>query len=199
MPLLSRRLRALSRKHSKKTPYSITRVMAGYQRCISLALVCLLLCHDSLQVEQFKSTACTNEPRKDGADQTFIKTHVRTGTPTTLTDGGWGKFLEKGQEGNHKIHSFLTSTMDEVNAVCSRSGGKQYQSKYPSNPSTNLCISNDDFKFFTVTWVNKVPTIKEETKRLILACDQFVEKCLPTHFEPHGNTPVADNGKECGP
>ncbi|CAL8365757.1 unnamed protein product [Arctogadus glacialis] len=133
MPLLSRRLRALPRKHSKKTPYSTTR--SKVRRALMLQ-------------------------------------------PTN----------------NHIIHSFLTSTMDEVKAVCSKLGGKQYL----DSPSKNLCISNNDFKFFTVTWDKKVYKKKEETKRLILACDKFGDKCLPTHFEPHGKKPINENGKGCG-
>ncbi|XP_059899442.1 uncharacterized protein LOC132451141 [Gadus macrocephalus] len=183
MPLLSRRLRALPRKHSKKTPYSITRVMAGYQRCISLALVGLLLCHNFLA----ESTACTSR-EKGFAHCIFLCRHFPHGAPQTANLKKWKDFLGD-PDPNRRIQSFLKpSDLGRVNAVCTDEGGRQCtQPANPNDKRQNLCISRQPFKYLTVVsdYAGYPYMVTEENKHLILACDKVDNICLPTHFEPN--------------
>ncbi|CAL8299378.1 unnamed protein product [Lota lota] len=61
--------------------------MAGYQRCISLALVCLWLCHHSLA---FNSEPCKPNNNAYDAYNAFLMKHVPAATPRTCaaTKGG---------------------------------------------------------------------------------------------------------------
>ena len=192
--------------------------MAGYQRCISLALLCLLLYHDSLAVSSkkqktqwkptevaYKSTACTSL-NSEKAHETFLKRHVSDENAPNTTDlDEWYKYL-KARDMIRPTQSFLKlSEKDKVIKVCSNQGGWQYRNKKPTGdkpPRANLCISKDKFKFFTVRL-----SVKEEEKNLILACDLVGNNklCRPVHFEPnptnhnYGDHKEAARGCQGGP
>ncbi|XP_030203291.1 uncharacterized protein LOC115535872 [Gadus morhua] len=198
MPLLSRRQRALPRKHSKKTPYSITRVMAGYQRCISLALLCLLLCHDSLGVN---SKACT-ETR---TSTPFPDSHfLPDDQPEGFAGSTWKDYV-KIKPLLPGAHSFLYQRdKNDVMDVCKDKGGRQFPGQSKRDgwdfKESDLCISNKKFKFRKVTIdtdPSVVPQVIDEEKYLILGCVLVNKVCVPSHFEGnyHNEEPnVLDKG-----
>ena len=145
--------------------------MAGYQRCSSLALLCLLLCHNSMAATPFRSTACAEKSRSTGSFENFK----------------WGHFLEHNDPTWHllsenSIKSFLNfNELDKVKDVCKNKGGQLFQPTGSKRKSTNLCISREKFNFVTV--ISNPWRIRAEFKHLIVACDLVDGECLPTHFE----------------
>ncbi|CAL8299383.1 unnamed protein product [Lota lota] len=162
--------------------------MAGYQRCISLALVCLWLCHHSLAVP-LNSEPCKPNNNAYNAHDAFLMKHVPAATPRTLGVTEGKKNLKK--KVNFK-RSFLNhNDLEEVLQVCSDEGGLRYttnQKPGKKTKMTNLCISTKPFNYVTVHYnqSNENPyTIVDEHKHLILACDKVGNQCLPVHFEPN--------------
>ncbi|CAL8365759.1 unnamed protein product [Arctogadus glacialis] len=146
--------------------------MAGYQRCIFLALACLLLCHDSLEVKAIEGS--NNEYHK------FLSRHMPKNAPTSANADEWLKFLgPNGFARNENKRSFLND-IKKVKAVCTSQGGLQY------NSAVKLCISRKKFHFIRVTKTSSKKgnpyTPLKVYKHLILAC----EDGLPIHFEANG-------------
>ena len=170
--------------------FQITRVMAGYQRCVSLALVCLLLCHDSLAA---KSTACAKYQLKESSHAEFNKYHLCD--PSNFPK--WWKSVENRGPKQSCINSIW---MQKVYDVCNSKGGLQYTG--PKGSPTNLCISKKKFSFFTLNRNNMMGEalydIEKEFQHLILACDKVGNKCLPTHFEPYGKGKFNTKAQGCG-
>ncbi|CAL8365758.1 unnamed protein product [Arctogadus glacialis] len=167
--------------------------MAGYQRCISLALACLSLCHNSLA----ESTACTSRAN-NFAHCIFLCRHFPDRAPNTTDLQEWKQFLGA-PDPNRRIQSFLKpSELGRVKAVCTDEGGQQY---IDNRWSTNLCISRTPFDFLTVSTTQDSKTYRirrERKKHLILACENVDNICLPTHFQPNWENKEPDaNAKGC--
>ncbi|KAJ3581254.1 hypothetical protein NHX12_002107 [Muraenolepis orangiensis] len=158
--------------------------MAGCQGLISLALLCLWLCHGSLA----KNDLPCKPSKWNNAYSTFIKRHVHSQTPKSLDQNQWEKYIR--QFGcDRPTQSFLDSSdLERVKAVCSDQGGRQYKE--------NLCISSRPFSFVTVrsqSGTCGIRSVHRETKHLILACELLENQCLPVHFEGNRDSSKPDN------
>ncbi|XP_038140330.1 uncharacterized protein LOC119783080 [Cyprinodon tularosa] len=136
---------------------------------------------------------CQRSKWNNGYD-TFIRRHLPPGTPTSLDQNQWEKFI-KGLGGcNRPTQSFLQpSELQKVKSVCSRGGGKVLKD--------NLCISKQPFTFVTVRSEQGtcgIRSVREETKHLILACEVLENQCVPVHFEgnPTDKKP-SNNARDC--
>ncbi|CAL8373787.1 unnamed protein product [Boreogadus saida] len=116
--------------------------MAGYQRCISLALVCLLLYHCSQEAEAYDSTACITTR---GSFVQFQHRHFIDEGPHPENTQWWDDKL-----GRENKESFMVNRaqMDRVKAVCSDEGGRRYTP--PGGTMTHLCISKERFEYVQV-------------------------------------------------
>ncbi|XP_034409561.1 uncharacterized protein LOC117745386 [Cyclopterus lumpus] len=110
---------------------------------------------------------------------TFIRRHVRSGTPASLDQNQWEKYIKSIGGCDRPTQSFLQpSDLDRVKAVCTDQGGAIHKD--------NLCISRQPFTFVTVRSAPGtcgIRSVRVETKHLILACEELSNKCLPVHFE----------------
>ncbi|KAK0134345.1 hypothetical protein N1851_030106 [Merluccius polli] len=151
--------------------------MAGCRGLVSLALLCLWLCHNSLA----KNDLPCQPSKWNNAFDTFQKRHVPSGAPHSMDQNVWEDYIRK-HGCNRPTQSFLDpSDLERVKAVCSSQGGKRHKE--------NLCISSQPFTFFTVRsdiGTCGIRNVRKETKHLILACELLDNQCLPVHFE--GNT-----------
>ncbi|KAM9488799.1 uncharacterized protein Hap1MRO34_005661 [Clarias gariepinus] len=133
----------------------------------------------------------------NNAHATFLKRHLPDGVPKTWDQNVWNGLLRQIKTCGRPTQSFFYETdRERVNAVCTKAGGKQH--------SGNMCISKEKFSFVTVR-VNVeeglcgIKSIRNETKHIILACDEFADACRPVHFEgnPESLTPK-NNQPNCG-
>lgn len=154
------------------------------------AFLTLSICLLSHQTFAKNDAPCQVSKWKSGYD-TFVKRHIPPGTPDSLNQNDWEKFIRS--EGcNRPTQSFLrTSDLERVKDVCTNRGGKVYKE--------NLCISRQPFTFVTVrSEVNTcgIKSIRNETKHLILACEVLggqQGQCLPVHFEGNPESLKPDN------
>lgn len=163
--------------------------MAALRAFLTLA-VCLLLGHQAFALND---APCQLSTRNKGYD-TFVKRHIRSGTPTSLNQNDWEKYIRNNGGCNRPTQSFLhPKDLDKVEAVCTKNGGKVYKE--------NLCISQQLFTFVTVRsepGTCGIRSVKEETKHLILACEMLGNQCLPVHFEGNpGDLVPSNNAKGC--
>ncbi|KAK7878839.1 hypothetical protein WMY93_030865 [Mugilogobius chulae] len=137
--------------------------------------VCLLL---------GKQTCAKNEApcqlsKWNNGFRTFLKRHIRDGTPQTLDQNEWEKYIRNNGGCDRPTQSFISpDDLERVKAVCSSKGGKTYKE--------NLCISHEPFTFVTVRsepGTCGIRSVKHEKKHLILACEVLDNTCLPVHFE----------------
>uniref|UniRef100_A0A3Q1JMG1 Uncharacterized protein n=1 Tax=Anabas testudineus TaxID=64144 RepID=A0A3Q1JMG1_ANATE len=135
--------------------------MAALRACLTLS-ICILLSQESFAKND---APCQLSKWNNGYD-TFIKRHIPSGTPDSLNQNDWEKFIRtKGC--SRPTQSFLsTADLERVKDVCTNRGGKVYKD--------NLCISRQPFTFVTVrSEMNTcgIKSIRKETKHLILACE----------------------------
>uniref|UniRef100_A0A8C5ELS1 Ribonuclease A-domain domain-containing protein n=1 Tax=Gouania willdenowi TaxID=441366 RepID=A0A8C5ELS1_GOUWI len=151
---------------------------------LSLAIF-LLLGHQVLS----KNDAPCQLSKWNSGYRTFLKRHIRDGTPTSLDQNQWESYIRNNGGCDRPTQSFIhPKDLDKVKAVCSKEGGKTFKE--------NLCISKQLFSFITVRSVPGtcgIKSIKEETKHLILACEQLDNQCLPVHFEGNPNNSLFDH------
>ncbi|XP_056236967.1 uncharacterized protein LOC130172339 [Seriola aureovittata] len=163
--------------------------MAALRVFLTLA-ICLQMGH---QTFARNDAPCQRGTWNNGYN-TFVKRHIRSGTPTSLDQNQWEDYIKKNGGCERPTQSFLQpKDLERVKAVCTNSGGKRYKE--------NLCISDQPFKFVTVRSVLGtcgIKSVREETKHLILACEVLENQCLPIHFEgnPDNVTPN-NNAKGC--
>lgn len=148
--------------------------MAAPRIFLTLA-ICLLLGHQTFARNH---APCQLSERNTGF-KTFIKRHIRSGTPNSLDQNEWEKYIRNNGGCHRPTQSFLpTSDLERVKAVCTNKGGVTYMD--------NLCISRQPFTFFTVRSEQGtcgIRSVRKETKHLILACEELSNQCLPVHFE----------------
>ncbi|XP_033182271.1 uncharacterized protein LOC117152960 [Anabas testudineus] len=160
--------------------------MAALRACLTLS-ICILLSQESFAKND---APCQLSKWNNGYD-TFIKRHIPSGTPDSLNQNDWEKFIRtKGC--SRPTQSFLsTADLERVKDVCTNRGGKVYKD--------NLCISRQPFTFVTVrSEMNTcgIKSIRKETKHLILACEVLgspQDQCLPVHFEGNPEDLKPDN------
>ncbi|CAL8290573.1 unnamed protein product [Merluccius merluccius] len=112
--------------------------MAGCRGLVTLALLCLWLCHNSLA----KNDLPCQPSKRNSAFDTFQKRHVPSGAPHSVDQNVWEDYIRK-HGCDRPTQSFLDpSDLERVKAVCSSQGGKRHKE--------NLCISSQPFTFFTV-------------------------------------------------
>ncbi|XP_031155229.1 uncharacterized protein LOC116049581 [Sander lucioperca] len=163
--------------------------MAALGAFLTLA-VCLLLGHQTFA----KNDAPCQLSKWNNGFSTFTKRHIRAGTPTSLDQNEWEKYIKNNGGCERPTQSFLhPSDLDRVKAVCTNKGGAVYKD--------NLCISRQSFTFVTVRSIQGtcgIKSVREETKHLILACDELDNQCLPVHFEGNPeNAKPNNNAKGC--
>uniref|UniRef100_A0A3B3ZYN7 Uncharacterized protein n=1 Tax=Periophthalmus magnuspinnatus TaxID=409849 RepID=A0A3B3ZYN7_9GOBI len=99
--------------------------------------------------------------------RTFLKRHIREGTPRSLDQNEWEKYIRDHGGCDRPTQSFLSpDDLERVKAVCSPKGGKVYEE--------NLCISQEPFTFVTVRsepGTCGIRRVTREKKHLILACE----------------------------
>jgi len=148
--------------------------MAVCRALFSLA-VCVLLG----QQTSAKNDAPCQPSKWNNGYKTFLKRHVASGTPTSLNQNEWEKFIRGLGGCDRPTQSFLSpGDLERVKAVCTNGGGKVLEE--------NMCISQQPFTFVTVRSEKGtcgIKSVKEETKHLILACEVLENQCLPVHFE----------------
>lgn len=158
-------------------------------RCFILLAACILI---GQQASAHNDVPCQPSINNNAHD-TFLRHHAPPGSPTTNDQNSWQEFIRDKKLCNRPIQSFIPNEeRARLIAVCSAAGGKVY--------NRNLCISKEDFTFFTVTVDKKcvVTSVKQETKRLILACDKVDNKCVPVHFEANAkNVKPNDTALDC--
>ncbi|XP_034730994.1 uncharacterized protein LOC117946742 [Etheostoma cragini] len=163
--------------------------MAAFRVFLTLA-VCLLLGHQAFA----KNDAPCQLSRWNNGFSTFRKRHIRAGTPTSLDQNEWEKYIKNNGGCERPTQSFLhPRDLDRVKAVCTNQGGAVYKD--------NLCISRQSFTFVTVRSVQGtcgIKRVQEENKHLILACEELDNQCLPVHFEGNPeNAKPNNNAKGC--
>ncbi|XP_038567285.1 uncharacterized protein LOC119897560 [Micropterus salmoides] len=158
-------------------------------RALALA-ICLLLGHQTFAKND---APCQLSKWNNGFD-TFVKRHIRAGTPTSLNKNEWENYIRDNGGCDRPTQSFLSpKDLDRVKDVCTNKGGKIYKE--------NLCISKQPFTFVTVRSVTGtcgIRSVQNDTKYLILACEVLGNQCLPVHFE--GNPDYSkpnNNARDC--
>lgn len=152
--------------------------------------VCLLLGQQTCA----KNEAPCQLSKWNNGFRTFLKRHIRDGTPNTLDQNEWEKYIRNNGGCDRPTQSFLsTNDLERVKAVCSTRGGKTYKE--------NLCISQERFTFVTVRsepGTCGIRSVKREDKHLILACEILDNQCVPVHFEgnPKDDRP-SNNDRGC--
>lgn len=133
----------------------------------------------------------------NNAHNVFLKRHIPDGVPKTWDQNAWESFLRKIQTCKRPTQSFFrASEKQRVENVCTNAGGKTM--------SGNLCISKEKFSFVTVRiditeGACGIRNMRNETKHIILACEEIGDACQPVHFEgnPESRTP-SNNQLDCG-
>ncbi|XP_037639728.1 angiogenin-2 [Sebastes umbrosus] len=164
--------------------------MASLRAFVTLS-VCLLLAHQTFG----KNDAPCQRSKWNNAYNTFIKRHIRSSLPETLDQNLWEAYIKNNGGCDRPTQSFLHQRdLDRVKAVCTDQGGAVYKE--------NLCISRQPFNFVTVRSVPGtcgIKSVREETKHLILACEELSNQCLPVHFEGNSdNSKPNNNARGCG-
>ncbi|XP_070767934.1 uncharacterized protein [Enoplosus armatus] len=159
-------------------------VIAALMAYLTLA-VCLLLGHQTFAKND---APCQLSKWNNGYD-TFIRRHVRHGTPTSLDQNEWENYIKNNGGCVRPTQSFLDpKDLDRVRDVCTSRGGKAHMD--------NLCISKQPFTFVTVRsemGTCSIRSIRQETKHLILACEVLSNQCLPVHFEGNPDSSKPNN------
>nr|XP_021322551.1 uncharacterized protein LOC110437975 [Danio rerio] len=134
--------------------------------------------------------------RYNNTHNVFLKRHIPDGVPKTWDQNAWEAFLRKIKTCGRPTQSFFRATEKQrVENVCSKDGGKTL--------SGNLCISKEKFSFVTVRIDTEgacgIRSMRNETKHIILACEDIGDVCQPVHFEgnPEGKAP-SNNQLDCG-
>ncbi|XP_051576001.1 uncharacterized protein LOC127453577 [Myxocyprinus asiaticus] len=133
----------------------------------------------------------------NNAHNVFLKRHIPEGVPNTWDQNAWETFLRNIHTCTRPTQSFFrASEKQRVDNVCTKAGGKTL--------SGNLCISKDKFSFVTVridvtNGACGIRSMHNETKHIILACEEIGDFCQPVHFEgnPENTTP-SNNLLDCG-
>lgn len=135
--------------------------------------------------------------KHNNAHASFLKKHLPSGVPKTWDQNVWNALLRQIKTCGRPTQSFFhEDDREHVNAVCTKAGGKQLRD--------NLCISKEKFSFVTVRVnVNEglcgIKSIRNETKHIILGCDEIDNACRPVHFEGNPNNLTASNNQpDCG-
>lgn len=148
--------------------------MAALGGFLTLA-VCVLLGDPT----EAKNSAPCQPSRWNNGHNTFVKRHIRDGTPASLDQNEWMAYIKNNGGCDRPTQSFLKAKDKAlVNDVCSPKGGKRFKE--------NLCISQQAFTFVTVRsepGTCGIRSVREESKHLILACEVLENQCLPVHFE----------------
>lgn len=153
-------------------------------------VVCLLL---GQQICAKNEAPCQLSKWNNGY-RTFLKRHVRDGTPRSTDQNEWEKYIRNNGGCDRPTQSFLhPDDLERVKAVCSNRGGKVYKE--------NLCISQEPFTFVTVRSEPNtcgIRSITPEKKHLIVACEVLDNQCLPVHFEGNPkNLRPSNNDRGC--
>ncbi|KAF7708426.1 hypothetical protein C0J45_3774 [Silurus meridionalis] len=135
--------------------------------------------------------------KHNNAHATFLKRHLSDGLPKTWDQNVWNALLRQIKTCGRPTQSFFhENDRERVNAMCTKSGGKQH--------FANLCISKEKFSFVTVR-VNLheglcgIKSIRNETKHIILGCDDVADSCRPVHFEENPKVAMpSKNQPDCG-
>lgn len=128
---------------------------------------------------------------KTDAYEKFLNKHVRSDVPKSLDQNQWQAFIRQIGTCDRPVQSFIPFTQkQEVDNICSPSGGKTYAS--------DLCVSKQEFTFTTVLVDNNciVYRVMPEKKYLLLACNEIKgheRSCLPVHFQWNPNNIGPDN------
>lgn len=151
---------------------------------------CLLL---ACQTSAKNEAPCLRSRWNKGFD-TFLQRHLPPGTPTSLDQNQWKRYILNKTGCGRPTQSFLNpKDLARVKEVCTERGGERFKD--------NLCISRQSFTFITVRsemGTCGIKSIREETKHLILACEVLGNDCLPVHFEGNpDNLKPQNNGKGC--
>ncbi|KAG8009711.1 hypothetical protein GBF38_004882 [Nibea albiflora] len=159
-------------------------------RAFFILAVCLLFSHQTFAKNE---APCLRSKWNNGYN-TFFKRHIRSGTPTSLNQNEWEKYIRNNGGCDRPTQSFLhPKDLDRVKGVCTSKGGVTHKE--------NLCISRKPFTFVTVRsepGTCGIRSIREETKHLILACEVLDNQCLPVHFEGNpDNLKPNNNAKAC--
>lgn len=159
-------------------------VMAGLRVLLTLVAF-LLLGHQT----NAKNEAPCQRSKWNNGFNTFMKRHIRSGTPNSLDHNQWENYIKNNGGCDRPTQSFLSpDELEKVKAVCTNEGGKVYKE--------NLCISKQSFSFFTVRsepGTCGIRSVTHETKHLILACEVLENQCLPVHFEGNSKSSKPDN------
>uniref|UniRef100_A0A3B4TT17 Si:dkey-237j11.3 n=1 Tax=Seriola dumerili TaxID=41447 RepID=A0A3B4TT17_SERDU len=127
--------------------------------------ICLQMGHQTFA----RNDAPCQRGKWNNSYNTFVKRHIRSGTPTSLDQNQWENYIRNNGGCERPTQSFLQpKDLERVKAVCTNSGGKRYKE--------NLCISDQPFKFVTVRSVQGtcgIKSVREESKHLILKCFFF--------------------------
>lgn len=163
--------------------------MAALRTSLALSM-CLLLAHQTFA----KNDAPCQVSKWNNGFDTFLKRHIRSGTPASMDQNEWEKYIRNHGGCDRPTQSFLhPKDLDRVKDVCTKKGGKILKE--------NLCISKEPFTFVTVRsepGTCGIRNIREETKHLILACEVLKNQCLPVHFEGNPqNLKPDNNAKDC--
>lgn len=164
--------------------------MAGRLGAFLALSACLLLAE---QTSARNEAPCQRSKWKKGFD-TFRQRHLPPGTPASLDQSQWKRYILNRTGCGRPTQSFLKpEDLARVKEVCSERGGQRLKD--------NLCISRQSFTFVTVRsemGTCGIKSVREETKHLILACEVLGDDCLPVHFEgnPEDLKPRND-GKGC--
>lgn len=166
-------------------------MMAARLAAFLALFACLLLASQTMARNE---APCQRSKRNKGFD-TFLQRHLPSGTPTSLDQNQWRRYILNKTGCGRPTQSFLhPKDLARVKEVCSERGGERFKD--------NLCISRQSFTFVTVRsemGTCGIKNVREETKHLILACEVLGNDCLPVHFEgnPEDLKPRND-GKGCG-
>lgn len=141
-----------------------------------------------------KNDAPCQLSKRNDSFNTFVKRHIRSGTPNSLNQNEWETYIKNNGGCGRPTQSFLhPDELEKVKAVCTNKGGKVYKD--------NLCISDQLFTFVTVRsepGTCGIRSVREETKHLILACEVLENQCVPVHFEGNsGNSKPSNNARGC--
>lgn len=156
---------------------------------LALSACLLLACQASARNE-----APCQRSRGNKGFNTFLQRHLPPGTPDSLDQSQWKRYILNKTGCGRPTQSFLNPRdLGRVKEVCSERGGERYKD--------NLCISRQSFTFVTVRsemGTCGIKSVREETKHLILACEVLGDDCLPVHFEGNPeNLKPRNDGKGC--
>ncbi|MEQ2235977.1 hypothetical protein ILYODFUR_007775 [Ilyodon furcidens] len=163
--------------------------MAAYTVFLSIA-ACLLFA----QSTSVRNDAPCQPSKWNNGYRTFIRRHLPPGTPTSLDQNQWEKFIKSLGGCDRPTQSFLhPDELEKVQSVCTSRGGKMLKE--------NLCISKQPFTFVTVRSTQGtcgIRSINKETKHLILACEVLENQCVPVHFEGNPtDLKPSNNARDC--